>query len=140
MGRVKSSFAAALLFINAIVVGAGCHPTQDLSGMDNADSQTLMCNVGKVIMKAGDSHNLALVIHNKSTKAIRAVKFETSCDCVTIRPEQVVIPAGGATTVYADLDMSHEPEFHGGLGVHVYMLDGRASRRLVTVVEIDVTP
>jgi hypothetical protein len=60
-----------------------------------------------------------LPARNDSSKALRLASFRTSCDCVAIRAEPEVVPAGEAFALVAEIDLSHEPEYAGFLTVEV---------------------
>ena len=58
-------------------------------------------------------------LHNPSTREIVVENVETSCECVEVNPKSFRLGPGETTSLKAEFDPSHDPEFRGRLAVQV---------------------
>src|SRR5262245_33634658 len=52
-------------------------------------------------------HVCRLPIRNQSEKTVEIVKFDVSCNCSSVSPGRVTIPAGQASEIQLKIDLTH---------------------------------
>lgn len=124
-----------------LLVGPGCaHQAAQHAG--TPATNTLWVGTGEPLGATGrvDFGTLApdrraraeVLLINRGSEPLRIARASTSCECVTLRPVPVDVPAEGQTTVWLECDLRNDPNFAGILAVELSLNDtnGRCLGRL----------
>ncbi len=67
-------------------------------------------------------------------------RIEAGCPCIRVEPDSVRIEPGESRPMIVVFDPSGEPDFRGGMAVHLIGRDGRDAEIFKTTVTLHVGP
>jgi len=134
----------------AAAVAAGCRPA---GGSNAATAEPIAIGVQKssaLLEPSSRTVDLGLVpqagseretfeLTNPGSEPVTVARITSSCECLKLRPgPPFTVPPGRSLAVTAELDLSAEPQFAGGLSITVTGYTPEGERAFEITVEADV--
>jgi hypothetical protein len=77
---------------------------------------------------------------NPDHHAVDLVRFRSSCECASISPGEITVPAGGQGAVELMVDLAREGNFTGQLGIEIDGYDSQENVVFRLLALLDVRP
>jgi hypothetical protein len=87
----------------------------------------------------GEIGRFSVILRNPGRDLATVERVESSCPCVRLMPIPVQVEPDGSTSVVAEFDPVHEPDFRGSLAVHLEGYDEANVLQFRTTVELTVS-
>ena len=127
------------VILSAIVIN-GCGDHETAGGREGAGSRLgvvpPILNLGE--LAPGSSAKAVLHITNRSSSRQSGIFMTTSCDCLTVRPEDYSIESGETAELTVTFDTTGEPGFRGPLAIEVIGKNKEEATLFSAIVNVTV--
>jgi hypothetical protein len=131
--RARNTTASSCLVILIAQAFVGCGPTAKNSQISPGSHSF---DLGAVPQGATDRFFMPVV--NPRDEAITIESWETSCDCLTIRPDRLTIGPHSTKYAIATCNFSNEPDFQGDLRIEVNGRDATGQSHFKDSISLSV--
>jgi hypothetical protein len=132
---MRALIACALL----LVAGCGQQSDSALISIDpRGTSSRTRIHLGSVEARASVVHSLR--VQNRTTTDVQIFRFQSSCECATVLPEQLSLASGDDALIELTVDLAEDAAFTGKLGIEIDGYDPADNKILSLVALLEVRP
>lgn len=113
---------APWLVVVAVLAAAwlpGCGPAADGQTPSASGPLELPASIDFGEVEAAARMRKSFTLRSRVASDVSIASWTTSCECLTVEPAALSVPAGGQQTVRLTLDLAHAPKFQGLLRIDV---------------------
>jgi hypothetical protein len=120
MGYLMAEYKVRILTCILLLV-SGCarsqKPAVDSTSSDGSMNQGFVIPVDLGVLHQGESREYRCWIDNGAASPSEIVRFDSMCECVTLRLQSVLVGPGRQRLLTIHYDGESDPDFAGSLGI-----------------------